>query len=91
MINSPFDSIPKCSRRLRGPERKPGILRGESREVRRQNAWQDQLPAAPGILSWRYKANAQRAMRASDLRFLKILENTFLFNVVDDPLERANL
>jgi arylsulfatase A-like enzyme len=42
-------------------------------------------------LYWRYKANAQRAIRDGDLKFLKILENTFLFNVTDDPLERANL
>jgi hypothetical protein len=25
------------------------------------------------------------------MKFLKILDNTFLFNVVEDPLERANL
>jgi arylsulfatase A-like enzyme len=42
-------------------------------------------------LFWRYKANAQRAVRDGDYKFLKILDNTFLFNVVDDPLERANL
>ena len=42
-------------------------------------------------LFWRYKANAQRAVRDGDYKFLKILDNTFLFNVVDDPMERANL
>ena len=42
-------------------------------------------------LFWRYKANAQRAARDGDFKYLKILENTFLFNVVDDPMERANL
>ena len=42
-------------------------------------------------LFWRYKANAQRAARDGDFKFLKIRENTFLFNVVEDPLERANL
>lgn len=42
-------------------------------------------------LFWRYKANAQRAVRSGDYKFLKILDNTFLFNVVDDPMERANL
>ena len=26
-----------------------------------------------------------------DYKFLKILDNTFLFNVVEDPLERGNL
>ena len=42
-------------------------------------------------LFWRYKANAQRATRDGDYKFLKILDNTFLFNVVEDPMERANL
>jgi arylsulfatase A-like enzyme len=49
---------------------------------------------APNVsrkLFWRYKANAQRAARDGDWKFLKIIENTFLFNVVDDPMERANL
>jgi hypothetical protein len=30
-------------------------------------------------------------MREGDLKYLKIQDNTFLFNVVDDPRERANL
>ena len=30
-------------------------------------------------------------MRDGDMKWLKIKENTFLFNVVADPLERANL
>ena len=46
---------------------------------------------SPRKLFWRYKANAQRAVRDGDYKFLKILDNTFLFNVVEDPLERANL
>jgi hypothetical protein len=29
--------------------------------------------------------------RIGDNEFLKILDNTFLFNVVEDPLERGNL
>jgi len=45
----------------------------------------------PRKLFWRYKANAQRAARDGVYKFLKILDNTFLFNVVEDPLERANL
>ena len=45
----------------------------------------------PRTLYWRYKANAQRAMREGDWKYLKILDNTFLFNVVNDPMERANL
>jgi arylsulfatase A-like enzyme len=42
-------------------------------------------------LFWRYRSNAQRAMRDGNFKYLKIRENTFLFNVVDDPRERANL
>ena len=30
-------------------------------------------------------------MRSGDLKWLQIRENDFLFNVVTDPLERANL
>ena len=47
--------------------------------------------STPRKLFWRYKANAQRAVRNGNYKFLKILDNTFLFNVVEDPLERANL
>lgn len=54
-----------------------------------------QLAGEAAVLSrrlfWRYKANAQRAVRDGDFKFLKILDNTFLFNVVEDPMERANL
>lgn len=42
-------------------------------------------------LFWRYRANGQRAMREGDMKWLSIRDNTFLFNVVADPLERANL
>jgi hypothetical protein len=45
----------------------------------------------PRKLFWRYKANWQRALRDGDYKYLKILDNTFLFNVVADPMERANL
>jgi arylsulfatase A-like enzyme len=45
----------------------------------------------PRKLFWRYKANAQRAMRDGDYKYLKIQDNTFLFNVSEDPMERANL
>jgi arylsulfatase A-like enzyme len=47
--------------------------------------------AVDRTLFWRYKANWQRAARIGDYKFLKILDNTFLFNVVEDPLERGNL
>jgi arylsulfatase A-like enzyme len=45
----------------------------------------------PRKLFWRYKNKSQRAMRDGDMKWLKINDNTFLFNVVADPLERANL
>jgi arylsulfatase A-like enzyme len=48
-------------------------------------------PPVSRTLYWRYKANAQRAVRDGDFKALKIAGNTYLFNVVDDPLERANL
>lgn len=42
-------------------------------------------------LFWRFKNKSQRAVRDGDMKWLKINDNTFLFNVVADPLERANL
>ncbi|ACL62410.1 sulfatase family protein [Methylobacterium nodulans] len=45
----------------------------------------------PRSFYWRYRANAQAALREGDLKYLKIRDNTFLFDVVADPLERANL
>ena len=42
-------------------------------------------------LFWRYLNLSQEAARVGDWKYLKILGNTFLFNVVEDPLERANL
>ncbi len=45
----------------------------------------------PRTLYWRYKNNEQAAMRDGDLKYLKIRDNTFLFDVVQDPRERANL
>jgi len=42
-------------------------------------------------LCWRYKNNDQQACRKGDWKYLKILDNSFLFNVVADPMERANL
>lgn len=42
-------------------------------------------------LYWRYKANAQRAVREGDHKYLKINDNEFLFNVAVDTRERANL
>ena len=45
----------------------------------------------PRRLFWRYKTNAQRAVRDGDWKYLKIRDNEYLFNVVEDPRERANL
>ena len=45
----------------------------------------------PRKLFWRYHYNSQRAMRDGDMKYLRLAGNEFLFNVVDDPLERANL
>jgi len=45
----------------------------------------------PRKLFWRYKNNSQEAHRDGDWKYLKILDQTFLFNVADDPLERANM
>lgn len=42
-------------------------------------------------LYWRYRFNGQRAVRDGDMKWLKIGANTFLFNLAEDPLERANL
>ncbi len=51
----------------------------------------DGAPEQPRTLYWRYKNNEQAAMRDGDLKYLKIRDNTFLFDVVQDPRERANL
>ena len=48
-------------------------------------------PLHPRTLFWRYKAQSQRALREGDWKYLKINDNEFLFNVVNDPRERANL
>jgi arylsulfatase A-like enzyme len=48
-------------------------------------------PIVERKLFWRYKGLWQRAARIGDWKYLKILDNTFLFNVVDDPMERANM
>jgi arylsulfatase A-like enzyme len=45
----------------------------------------------PRKLYWRYKAGSQRAIRDGDWKYLRIAGNEFLFDVVQDPRERANL
>jgi arylsulfatase A-like enzyme len=51
----------------------------------------EEAAPAPRTLFWRYKYMGQEAARDGDWKYLKILGNTFLFDVVKDPLERANL
>jgi arylsulfatase A-like enzyme len=48
-------------------------------------------PPVTRKLFWRYLNMLQEACRDGDWKYLKILDNTFLFNVAEDPLERANL
>jgi arylsulfatase A-like enzyme len=50
----------------------------------------DSTPVARKLF-WRYKNDLQQAHRDGDFKYLKIRNNTFLFNVADDPMERANL
>ena len=45
----------------------------------------------PRKLFWRYKVAAQQAVRDGNMKYLRIAGNEFLFNVVEDPRERANL
>jgi arylsulfatase A-like enzyme len=42
-------------------------------------------------LYWRYRSQAQRALRQGPWKYLKINAHEFLFNLDDDPRERANL
>ncbi len=48
-------------------------------------------PPVPRKLFWRYLNLLQEACRDGDWKYLRILDNSFLFNVVEDPRERANL
>jgi arylsulfatase A-like enzyme len=48
-------------------------------------------PPHPRKLFWRFKAGGQRAARDGDWKYLQIAGNEFLFDVVKDPRERANL
>lgn len=48
-------------------------------------------PAMPRQIHFRYKHMAQQAHRDGDWKYLKIANNSYLFNVADDPRERANL
>jgi len=56
----------------------------------------DIMPALKGetmedrMLFWRFTNKGQQAVRHGEWKYLKIAGNSFLFNVIDDPLERAN-
>ena len=45
----------------------------------------------PRKLFWRFKSGGQRAVRDGDWKYLQIAGNEYLFDVVNDPRERANL
>lgn len=47
--------------------------------------------AHPRTIYWRFKANEQAAVRSGHWKYLKIGANEFLFDLVNDPRERANL
>ena len=49
------------------------------------------VPDVPRTLYWRYLNKDQRAVRDGNWKYLAIMGNSFLFDVVADPLERANL
>ncbi|KQO12681.1 twin-arginine translocation pathway signal protein [Acidovorax sp. Leaf76] len=52
---------------------------------------QGAAPVHSRTLYWRYKAQAQRAVRDGDWKYLKVNDNEFLFDVAEDERERANL
>jgi len=54
------------------------VLLGEEKRIER-------------TLFWRYKANAQKAVRSGDWKYLKLNGNEFLFDLSKDHRERANL
>lgn len=48
-------------------------------------------PPRPRKLFWRFKAAEQAAVRDGDLKYLKLADREYLFDVVADQRERANL
>lgn len=57
----------------------------------------DILPAIQGApmpertLFWRYNNHGQEAVRRGKWKYLKIAGNSFLFDIIADPMERGNL
>jgi arylsulfatase A-like enzyme len=47
-------------------------------------------PLQPRTLFWRHRADQQRALRQGDWKLLRLRKNSYLFNLAEDPLERAN-
>lgn len=45
----------------------------------------------PRPMYWRMKHRGQRAMREGDWKYLRVDENDYLFNILSDARERANL
>lgn len=52
---------------------------------------EDNEPTHDRTLYWRYKSHRQRAARDGRWKYLKINDNEFLFDIVEDVRERANL
>lgn len=46
---------------------------------------------AERALYWKFFNKNQKAVRRGDYKYLSINDNEFLFNVIEDPLERGNL
>jgi arylsulfatase A-like enzyme len=69
-------AVPDAARKPDGIDIRPALLGGT-------------LPER--TLFWRYKNHGQQAARSGKWKYLKIGEQSFLFDVVADPMERANL
>lgn len=52
---------------------------------------QGRQPLQPRSLFWRYKAQNQRALREGSMKYLRIRQHEFLFDLRKDPRERVNL
>ena len=48
-------------------------------------------PSHPRKLFWRYKANEQAALRDGNWKYLKLAGREYLFDLIQDQHERANL
>lgn len=48
-------------------------------------------PSRPRVLFWRHRQSAQAAVRDGDLKYLRMGDEEFLYDLRNDPRERANL